>query len=57
MRAQCKCKQLGVELPALNPAVVACHCTYCQSRSGSPFDALAYYPADCVVISGEATRF
>ncbi|WP_426958736.1 GFA family protein [Muricoccus radiodurans] len=46
-----------VTLPALIPAVVACHCRFCQRRSGSPFGVLAYYPADAVHFFGESTRF
>jgi hypothetical protein len=57
MRAQCQCGQLAADLPGSTPAVVACHCNYCQRRSGSPFGLLAYYPADQVVVSGEAKRF
>lgn len=57
MKAQCQCGQLAIDLPGINPAVVACHCTYCQRRSGSPFGVLAYYQEDHVTISGEAKRF
>ncbi len=57
MRAQCQCGQLSIELPGVTAAVVACHCVDCQRRSGSPFGVLAYYPADQLVIAGEAKRF
>jgi hypothetical protein len=57
MKAQCQCGQLVVDLPGPTPAVVACHCQYCQRRSGSPFAVLAYYPADNLAIRGEAKRF
>jgi hypothetical protein len=57
MKAQCQCGQLTALLPGPTPAVVACHCTCCQRRSGSPFGVLAYYPAGQVVISGEAKRY
>ena len=57
MRAQCQCGQLAAQLPGCTPAVVACHCISCQRRSGSPFGVLAYYPAEWVTVSGEATRF
>jgi len=57
MRAQCQCGQLAVDLPGPTPAVVACYCQYCQRRTGSPFAALAYYPADNLTIRGEAKRF
>jgi hypothetical protein len=57
MKAHCQCGQLAAALPATAPRVIACHCTFCQRRSGSPFGVLAYYPADQVVLSGEAKRY
>jgi hypothetical protein len=57
MRAECQCGQLAVDLPGPSPAVVACHCLACQRRSGSPFGVLAYYPADQLVMHGEASCF
>jgi hypothetical protein len=57
MRAECQCGQLAVDLPGPSPAVVACHCFACQRRSGSPFGVLAYYPADQLVMHGEARCF
>lgn len=57
MKARCQCGQLSIDLPGPTPAVVACHCTYCQRRTGSPFGVLAYYPFDALVISGDTTRF
>ena len=57
MRAQCQCGELAVDVPGPTPAVVACHCFYCQRRTGSPFGVLAYYPAELVTIHGEARRF
>jgi hypothetical protein len=55
--AECQCGQLLIHLPVSSPAVVACHCTACQRRSGSPFGVLAYYPADQLTIAGEVKRF
>ena len=57
MKAECQCGELSVELPGPTPAVVACHCVDCQRRSGSPFGVLAYYPADQLIIKGDAKRF
>lgn len=57
MKAECQCGQLTVELPGPSPAVVACHCTDCQRRSGSPFGVLAYYPANQLAIAVEAKRY
>ena len=57
MEAKCQCGQLSVTLPGPSPAVVACHCSYCQRRSGSPFGVLAYYPSEMLKIAGQATHF
>lgn len=56
MDAKCQCGQLAVDLPGPSPSVVACRCSYCQRRSGSPFGVFAYYPDDQVKMTGEATR-
>lgn len=57
MRAECQCGQLRIELPGPATDVVACHCIACQRRSGSPFGVLAQYPADRLVVAGEASRY
>lgn len=57
MEAKCQCGQLSVATPGPSRAVIVCHCSYCQRRSGSPFGALAYYPSDTLKITGQATRF
>jgi hypothetical protein len=57
MDAKCQCGQLSVNLPGPSSSVVACHCSDCQRRSGSPFGVLAYYPDESVKITGEATRY
>ena len=36
---------------------VLCHCLDCQRRSGSPFGVMAYFPAEAVAISGNASRY
>src|ERR1700710_691970 len=54
---RCQCRQLSVDLPGPSLSVVACHCSDCQRRTGSPFGVLAYYSDDCVKIAGEATRY
>lgn len=54
MQARCACGALTVTLPEdLTPAVVACHCTACQRRTGSPFGVGAYYPLSTLAIAGE----
>jgi hypothetical protein len=55
--SKCQCGQLSVKLPGPSASVVACHCSDCQRRSGSPFGVLAYYSDECVKIAGEATRY
>ena len=57
MDAKCQCGQLSVALPGPSSAIVACHCRYCQRRSGSPFGVLAYYPREAVSITGMASRY
>ncbi|WP_273243145.1 GFA family protein [Hyphomonas atlantica corrig.] len=55
MEAQCACGQLVVILTVdVTPAVVACHCTACQRRSGSPFGVGAYYPRALLSFSGDS---
>ncbi|KCZ48704.1 GFA family protein [Hyphomonas pacifica] len=55
MEARCSCGNLRVLIAEdLTPAVVACHCTACQRRSGSPFGVAAYYPMSALTISGES---
>lgn len=55
--AQCGCGALILTLPETSQGVVACHCLDCQRRSGSPFGAGAFYPAENVTISGERKEF
>jgi hypothetical protein len=57
MEATCQCGRLSVALPGPSPAVVACHCSACQRRTGSPFGVLAYYPSEVLTITGQATRY
>lgn len=57
MKAKCQCGQLSVALPGPSSSVVACHCSDCQRRSGSPFGVLAYYPTETVEITGKAAHY
>ena len=57
MKAQCQCGQLSVEAAGPSPAVVMCHCTACQRRTGSPFGLVGYYPESALTLAGEATRY
>ena len=55
--ARCSCGGLRLTLSGVAPDVVACHCIECQRRTGSPFGAIAYYPADAVTISGVPKQY
>ncbi len=44
--AQCNCGALKAEVPDGPLAVVACHCTDCQRRTGSVMGVGAYYRCD-----------
>lgn len=57
MQAQCSCGDLIVVLPGPSSIVVACHCTECQRRTGSPFGVGAYYPVDTVTVDGASRQF
>ena len=58
MDARCACGSLKVDLPDdITPAVVACHCTACQRRTGSPFGVGAYYLLAALTITGNATSW
>lgn len=56
--ASCVCGSLRVTAKGDPDVVVACNCTECQRRTGSPFGVGAYYPkASIVSIEGEANSF
>lgn len=55
--AQCSCGALRAEVAGEPDAVVACHCTECQRRTGSVLGVGAYYPKDRVKITGESREF
>jgi hypothetical protein len=55
--ARCSCGQLSVTVEGEPIIVLACHCTECQRRTGSPFGVGAYYPKDKVTITGESRAF
>ncbi|WP_321814020.1 MULTISPECIES: GFA family protein [unclassified Paraburkholderia] len=57
MNAKCQCGQLSAALTGASTTVIACHCSACQRRTGSPFGVLAYYPSESVEITGTATRY
>lgn len=55
--ARCSCGALRLALPDKPNAVIACHCIECQRRTGAPFGAGAFYPAETVAISGTARQY
>jgi hypothetical protein len=58
VKASCQCGKLSAVIDdGVDALVVACHCIECQKRSGSPFGAIAYFPADTVAFHGEAREY
>lgn len=55
--AQCCCGKLKIEVAGEPAAVVACHCSECQLRTGSVFGVGAYYPKDKVKASGPSKMY
>ena len=55
--AQCRCGAVALTLPEHSRLVIACHCLDCQRRTGAPFGAGAFYPAEAVAISGAPKEF
>jgi hypothetical protein len=58
MQASCQCGKLTATVAEGAAAMtILCHCRDCQRRSGSPFGAIAYFPAQAVTVSGEPREF
>lgn len=55
--ARCSCGNLRAEVTGEPEAVVACHCSECQRRTGAPFGVGAYYPKARVRITGETRPY
>lgn len=55
--ATCNCGALRAETAGDPGAVVACHCTDCQRRTGSVIGVGAYYSRGEVKITGESRPF
>ena len=56
--ATCSCGQLRVTAKGEPDVVVACSCTACQRRTGSPFGVAAYYPRERILaIEGASNDF
>ena len=56
-RATCSCGQLAVECEGKPDLIVACNCTWCQRRTGSPFGLGAYFPEAQVRANGDYSDF
>ena len=57
IEARCSCGALTLRVDGPSRLIVACHCTECQRRTGSPFGVGAFYPQSEVAISGAAGEF
>ncbi|MBI1778724.1 MAG: GFA family protein [Proteobacteria bacterium] len=55
--ARCGCGSLRAEVTGEPMVVVACHCTECQRRTGSPFGVGAYYKKNQVSVAGASTAY
>ncbi len=56
--ATCACGQLRITAKGEPDIVVACSCTACQRRTGSPFGVAAYYPRGKILSTeGESRSF
>ena len=55
--AHCNCGALRLEADGEPEAVVVCHCTDCQRRTGSVVGVGAYYHKDKVRITGASTAW
>jgi hypothetical protein len=58
MKASCQCGKLTADVAdGAEAMTIACHCLDCQRRTGSPFGTIAYFPAETVTVSGEASEY
>jgi hypothetical protein len=55
--ATCACGQLSVTVEGDPEIIVACNCTWCQRRTGSPFGVAAYYKNERSDIKGASKSF
>jgi hypothetical protein len=55
--ATCACGALQIACRGEPQKVSLCHCRECQRRTGGPFGVAAFYAADSVEVSGEATVY
>jgi len=55
--ASCACGQLRVACRGEPRSVSLCHCRECQRRTGGPFGVAAFFAAEALEASGEATVY
>ena len=56
--AKCGCGRVQITVQDEPALVAACHCDFCQKRTGSAFGLNAYFSqAQCVALSGETKVF
>lgn len=55
--AACSCGAVRVRTEGVPIAVVACHCTACQRRTGSVLGVGAYFARERVTVSGASVRY
>ena len=56
-RAQCQCGGFTATAATEPRVVMACHCTWCQRRSGVPVTISAYFEKDDVRLEGDYKVF
>jgi hypothetical protein len=56
-RARCACGRVAIDVQGDPEIVVACHCEFCQRRSGNVFIAAAHYSASQVELRGETSCY
>ncbi len=57
-RAECACGKVSAIVEGDPVRVLACHCDYCQKRTGSVFQVSCWYPHDRVIeLNGETKIF
>jgi hypothetical protein len=55
--ARCACGRVEIDVHGDPEIVVACHCEFCQRRSGNVFIAAAHYSATQVEVRGETSCY
>ena len=57
-KAECACGRVSIVVEGDPVRVIACHCDYCQKRTGSVFQVSCWYPHERVLaVNGETKIF